>query len=449
MKSLSRYFGFSLIVGFTSPAAGQYEINSSVWMDAYSVQHHIDQYLSNTLLSYEYYQKWNPEIKQFQSALPARLSYPSFASKVIEVKATEMDYLQRNIVLDWQNFDPEKLDSLIGRSKKRYATLVTYDDQGRIIKSSYKNFEYKLARERIDYSLNYSKSDSLHGITAYITWSQGFLFRSKSRSLIDYYFNENQRLVQVNTSHQNKRENSSSQRNYTYDALGRLSQVTVDPSSKLYRNRTYDYTIRPFDLEALKDDYFVLKIPSIQNWLSTYQDSGLSIIAYQKFESNRNGFVQYSYLVDANQNRLLMLRPYPHYYHTFKEENSITKSYCSISTSQDLNDTLPYDPNYKPHYIGTTYGQSSIERHYTKPPGLVNAASTEGYKRSDHALPNGWRRLSYQRGSTAPSRFGPGYPASVRLDIQFDKHLILDPSGVLRYIIEYDKIVKIDEVKDL
>ncbi len=154
--------------------------------------------------------------------------------------------------------------------------------------------------------------------------------------------------------------------------------------------------------------------------------------------------MEYSYLVDANQTRLLMLRPYPSYYGENSDSNSITKSFCSVSRSQNLNDTIPYDPNYKPRYIGTFYSQCSVEERYTTPPGLVNAGSVEGYKRSAHVLPNGWKRITYQRGSSAPSRFAPGYPASVRLDIRYDKHLILDPAGVVRYIIDYDKLMKID-----
>jgi hypothetical protein len=139
-----------------------------------------------------------------------------------------------------------------------------------------------------------------------------------------------------------------------------------------------------------------------------------------------------------------MLRPYPHYFGVNSDSNSVTKSYCSISTSQNLNDTIPYDPNYQPRYIGTFYSQCSIEERYTTPPGLVNAGSVYGYKRSEHPLPNGWKRISYQRGSSSPSRFAPGYPVSVRYDILYGKHLILDPNGIVRYIMEYDKLIRLN-----
>lgn len=448
MNSHLKFLVFILICGFTIPANGQYEIYSSVWIDEYTFQHHINQYLSNTLLSFEYYQKWNGETHQFESALPSRLTYTPFASKEIKVDATEIDYTQRNFLLDWEKFNIEKIDSLTKNSKVIYSTFLSYDDQGRITKSVYKNFEHRPIGERIDYKIVYNHSDSLPGYTVEIIWSDGLLLNKKSNSILQYFFDNNRRLVQVNATHQTAEENTTFECSYSYDSLGRLISASRVPSSEVYRDRNYSYTITPFVLDSVQDDYSLLKIPSIQHWLNSSLDSGLNIIAYQKFEPNRNTFVEYCYLVDSEQNRLLMLSPYPYYYGEDSEYNSITRSYCSISQSQNLNDTVPYDPNYEPRYVGTFYSQCSIEERYTTPPGLVNAGSVEGYKRSEHQLSNGWKRVTYQRGSSGPSLFAPGYPVSVRFDIQYDKHLILDPNGVIRYIIDYDKLIKIEEVKE-
>jgi hypothetical protein len=425
----------------------QYEINSSVWIDEYTVQHHINQYLSNLLLSYDYYHQWNSEMHQFESALPDRLTYTPFASMSIQVDAKELDYHQRSILLKWENFDVGRIDSVIKDSKGMYTTLLSYDSLGRLTNSSYHNTEYLPAGERIEYTIAYN-SESSQGFRVEITWATGILYTKKSTSVLHYSFSEDQKLIWVSGSHQSARENTSFENSYTYDSIGRLTQATRIPVSDVYRDRDYSYSVSAFHLDSAQNNYNLLKIPSIQHWLKSYPDSGLTIIAYQKFEPNRNQFVEYSYLVDSHQNRLLMLRPYPHYFGVNSDSNSVTKSYCSISTSQNLNDTIPYDPNYQPRYIGTFYSECSVEERYTTPPGLVNAGSVYGYKRSEHPLSNGWKRISYQRGSSSPSRFAPGYPVSVRYDILYGKHLILDPNGIVRYIMEYDKLIRLNVLQD-
>ena len=446
---INSHLPFSIVIlccGFTIPANCQYEMSSSQWLDEQTVQHHIDNYLSNTIYSGEYYQKWNAEKQQFESALPYRLTYSPFTSNEIQVEAKEIDYTQRSMLLKWETFSVEKIDTIMRKAKGLYSTLMSYDDQGRLTQSIFKNYEHKPFGERIDYKITYSHPDSLTRYTVEIIYSDGLILKKKSNSLLQFFFDNNQRLIQTNAVHQNERELTFYENNYSYDAVGRLITATRLPSSEVYRDRNYAYTITPFVLDAVQDEYGVLKIPSIQHWLKSYPDSGLNIISYQKFESNRNQMLEYSYLVDSQQNRLLMLRPYPHYYGEYSEINSITRGYCSISPSQNLNDTVPYDPNYEPRYIGTFYSQCSIEERYTTPPGLVSG-SVEGYKRSEHTLPNGWKRVTYQRGSSAPSRFAPGYPVSVRFDILYDKHLILDPNGVVRYVIEYDKLIQIEPVE--
>ena len=447
MNSLLKFQLFILSCGFTIPANGQYEIHSSAWFDEHTVQHHIDNYLSNTIGSVEYYQKWDSEKQQFESALPSRLTYCPFASMEVQVEAKEIDYTQRSMLLNWETFNVEKIDSLIRKSKLIYSTLMSYDDQGRLTQSSFKNYKYRPVGERIDYKIVYNLSDSLSRYTVEIIWSNVLILKKKNMSLLQYFFDNNQRLVRTNASHQSERELTVYENSFSYDAMGRLISALRFPSSEVFRDQNYAYTTTPFVLDSVQQIYGLLKIPSIQHWLKAYPDSGLNIISYQKFEPNRNKMVEYSYLVDSEQNRLLMLRPYPHYYGEHSENNSITRGYCSISPSQNLNDTVPYDPNYEPRYIGTFYSQCSVEKRYTTPPGLVNAGSVEGYKRSEHALPNGWKRVTYQRGSSAPSRFAPGYPVSVRFDIVYDKHLILDTKGVVRYIIEYDNLIKIEAVE--
>ncbi|PSR08687.1 MAG: hypothetical protein C7M88_09090 [Candidatus Arcticimaribacter sp.] len=447
INSLVKFLAFILYCLFTIPAKGQYEINSSVWMDEYTVQHHIDNYLSNSLFSFEYYQKWNNERKQFESALSSRLTYTPFASNEIKVDATELDYTQRSFLLKWENFEVEKIDSLMKSSRMIYSTLIMYDTLGRITRSTYRNYKYKPIGEQIDFRIVYNHSDSLSGFTAEVIRSEGLLLNKKSNNTVQYFYDNHQRLLRVSAQYQNKRESSKFENSYSYDTLGRLISFLRVPSSDVYLDRRYSYTVTPFVLDSVQDDYSLLKIPSIQHWLKSYLDSNLNIIAYQKFERNRNAMVEYSYLTDQKQNRLLMLRPYPSYYGEDKEDNSVTRSCCSISRSQNLNDTIPYDTNYEPRYIGTFHSQCSIEERYTTPTGLVNAGSVEGYKRSEHQLDDGWKRVTYQRGSSAPSRFAPGYPVSVRFDVQYDKHLILDSKGVVRYIIDYDKLIKIEMVR--
>jgi len=447
MNSHLKKLAIILIFGFITPAFGQFEINSSVWLDEYTVQHHINNYLSNTIFNFEYYQKWNGEKRQFESALPSRLTYTPFASKEIQVVAKEIDYTQRSILLNWETFNVQKIDSLTRKSKVIYSTLLNYDDQGRLTQSIYKNYEYIPVGERIDYKIVYNHSDSLLGYIVEIIWSDGLLLKKKGNSILKYVFDNYKRVVRVNATHQSERELTVYENSFSYDSIGRLISAIRVPSSEVFRDRNYAYMITPFVLDSVVNNYGPLKIPSIQHWLKAYPDSGLNIISYQKFEPNRNKMVEYSYLVDSEQNRLLMLRPYPHYYGEHSEINSITRGYCSISPSQNFNDTVPYDPNYEPRYLGTFYSQCSVEERYTTPPGLVNAGSIEGYKRSEHALTNGWKRVTYQRGSSAPSSFAPGYPVSVRFDILYDMHLILDPKGVVQYIIVYDKLIKIEEVE--
>ncbi len=448
LNKLLKFLAILLFCGFTIPTNAQYEINSSVWMDEYTIQHHIDNYLGNLLLSYDYYQKWNNDAQQFESDLPARLTYPPFASKNIEVEAVELTMTQRSLLFKWENFDVHLIESFWKDSKKIYSTLLTYDDKGRLTSSVFKNFEYKPVGERIDYNIAYNQTDTLHEIMVEVCWSDGLLLKKKSTSLLHYYFNNQQRLVQANTSHQSERENSTFVNSYSYDTFGRLKSFLRVPPSEVYRDGNYTYTFTPFHLDSVQDEYDLLKIPSMQHWLRTYADSGLHIIAYQKFEPNRNAAVEYSYLVDSRQNRLLMLRPYPSYFGANNDSSGNMKSLCTISSSQDLNDTVPYDPNYEPRYIGTFYSQCSVEERYTTPPGLINAGSIEGYKRTEQNLPNGWKRITYQRGSSAPSRFAPSYPVSVGYDILYDLHLILDSQGVVRYIVDYTKLIKIGAVSN-
>ena len=447
MKAHLKLLIFLLSCGFTISANGQYELPSSQWLDEHTVQHHIDNYLSNNIYSVEYYQKWNRGKEQFESVLPYRLTYRPFASKEIQVEAKEIDYTQRSMLLKWETFSVEKLDAIMSKSKGIYTTLMRYDDQGRLTQSNYKNYEHQPIGKQIDYTIVYNDSDSLSRYTVEIIYSDGLILKKKSNNLLEFFLDKNQRLVRTNASHQNEKELTVYENNYSYDAVGRLISATRLPSSEVYRDRNYDYTITPFVLDSVQDNYALLKIPSLQHWINTYPDSGLTMISYQRFEPNQNKMVEYSYLVDSEQNRLLMLRPYPHYFGEHSENNSITRGYCSISSSQNLYDTVPYDPNYEPRYIGTFYSQCSVETRYTTPPGLINAGSVEGYKRSEHPLPNEWKRVTYQRGSSAPSRFAPGYPVSVRLDVLYDTHLILDPNGVVRYVIEYDKLIKIEALE--
>ncbi len=281
MKTLLTFLVLLFLCGTTLPTQAQYEINSSVWMDEYTVQHHINQYLSNVLFSYEYYQKWNSEEHQFESALPARLTYTPFASKNIKVEALELDYTQRYKLFEWDNFTENQLDSLMKGSKNLYTTLMNYDAHGRITSSVYRNFEHKPAGERIDYSIAYNPTDTLPGFTVEVSWSEGLILHKKSTSIITYALNKNQQILQVNGSHQSARENILFENTYSYDSLGRLTSFIRVPTSEVYIDRNYDYTITPFLLDSAKNNYNMLKIPSVQHWLRPYADSGLNIISYQ------------------------------------------------------------------------------------------------------------------------------------------------------------------------
>ena len=209
---------------------------------------------------------------------------------------------------------------------------------------------------------------------------------------------------------------------------GKNSDSLTTISNNSYANRPFDYSVEI-------NEFLLLKTPSIARWLKSFNPNELSIV-----ESEING--SKAFTIMHNQSRpLILLNPQKnarqYIWQYIKDSTGIYRSKFEITTLPDLNDTIPYDPNFKPFHLGTEISQCSITELYSQPKGKISAERAEIYRQTIIPLANGWQLVKYQTGRDVNIKFAIGHPAPIRKDVILDEYVILDETGKVRYFIDY------------
>lgn len=441
----------------------------SIWMDEYTIRHHCTQYLANKAGQREHLRHWDGSLQTFVSSIPANLTYPPAAGKKLDVTNHEIDYRDEYQLLKWELFSPERFDSILEKNKVLSEIKLHYDENGRLLTSAQKNKKPKLGVGNKTFSFQYEDSSDFHKLRFNLKSKEFRLFgryssiyagnfnyrplRLRSHWEMDYLFDSRQRLLHahsISTSKANQRKNSPpGYFDYTYkwDDKGHLIQRDYYASNdSVEKHLEQNFEEQPFDLEVEKENYAVLKTPAIERWLlNEYKSKGLKIIEYV---GERNSG---RYIVDGNEQPIILLgkteKSRKIFYQTLVDSNSIFKSEFYFYKLPDTTDKIPYDPHYKRRLLETRHTLCSVVSTYSSPPGLLYGRETKGYKKSFLALNGGWSLVLYQSGASdgyGRTPFAIGHRPLIRLDVRYDKYVILDPEGKVAYFGSYRKMSKVN-----
>ena len=446
------------IVAFSYCKIGKAQeiIHVSDWQDDFTILKHLPRNLNHLIGQYDYLQRWDTLLNVYKSYIPDGLIYTNAANQTVEIERIETGYLFTDHFQDgWESFTVDKMNRIFSSHNTVENCKLTYNNKGQLILSS-STLKHKRKTQNTDIQFVYSADginiERQHQIfqlfANYESTDNGHIrgrpLLLKSTWGLLYKFNTAGQLIAAKSQFEQKVNGKKSKTvnntvayTFAWDTHGRLTTKNYGKNSdSLTTISTNSYANRPFDYSAEINEFPLLKTPSIERWLKSFNPKELSIV-----ESEING--SKAYTIMHNQSRpLILLNPQKnarqYIWQYIEDSTGIYSEKFEITTLPDSNDTISYDPNFKPFHLGTEISQCSITELYSQPKGMIIAQRAEIYRHTIIPLPNGWRLVKYQTGRDVNVKFAIGHPAPIRLDVIFDEYILLDETGTIKYFLDFN-----------
>lgn len=462
-----------LVLGFLKNTAQLYPHIYS-YQRAYTLVNHLSQQgLFNQLYSGENLQEWDTAGGTFRSYIPASLQYKNVAGKTVSVSIVKMEqnpYFFYTAAQQLPEINSRLLDSLFKNERLIETLQLAYDESGRLTKRSRIVLEYPQYIEKDTTWFSYGKhKDSLVICVRSRTYSRsekggyssvyagdfktGPVIRVSAGSTI-LNFNSKDLLSSYSVTHSQYANGIKDYREEDH-----LVQFTWNEKGLLLRRfdsikgkgpaviKNLSYKEGPFNLETEQGHFLLLKTPAIKRWLKKdFRPGSLSMLYLAgagDYDTDPGGvYIMHNKIVPL----MRIENPNEQYgqmssdiFARLQDSSGAYRVHYHLMKLPDVNDTLPYTANLsagftRPHYTDGTY---------TRPHGLIDAASTTMVKQREVVLKNGWKVLVMEKGSDGEKPFVPGLAPFLQIDPSFTEFIFVDPGRQPKYFYENKRLYKI------
>jgi len=127
-------------------------------------------------------------------------------------------------------------------------------------------------------------------------------------------------------------------------------------------------------------------------------------------------------------------------YARWNDSSGAYRVHYRIVKLPDVNDNQPYNPP-APGTVMIPGGYNNGA--YSRPAGLIDAASSSLEKNREVVFKSGWKVLIRERADTGEKSFAPGFAPPIWPNPQHTEFIFVDPQGEPKYFYENTRLYKI------